>query len=57
MPDAWPATIPVPEPTVAIPAITVLQVPPAVESLKNVRLTEQTVFVPDIDAGSGSTVI
>jgi len=52
----WPVTMPVVEPTVAIAVLLMLQVPPPVRSLKLVVYPEQTVLVPVIATGKGSTV-
>ena len=52
----WPVTMPVLEPTVATAVLLLVQVPPPVRSLKLVVDPEQTILVPDIATGKGSTV-
>ena len=51
-----PVTIPVDEPTVAIPVALLLHVPPVVASVKAVVSPEHTFIVPVIDAGNGFMV-
>jgi hypothetical protein len=56
VPAATPLTVPVPDPTVAIPVVLLLQVPPPV-ALARVELAAwQTNVVPVIEAGNGLTV-
>ena len=57
LPLATPVITPVPEPAVAIVISLLLQLPPTVTSLNVVVKPEQTLSVPDIDDGSGLTVI
>ena len=56
VPDDMPVTIPVEEPTVAIPVLPLVHVPPLVASLKVVVKPAQTDAVPVIDDGNGFTV-
>ena len=56
MPVATPVTIPDDVPTVAIPVLLLLHVPPLVASLRVVVKPMQTVAVPLTDAGNGLTV-
>jgi len=55
MPDATPVTMPVPEPTVAVVVLPLLQVPPP-GSLNAVIAPTQTVVDPVIPPGNGLTV-
>jgi hypothetical protein len=57
VPAATPLTVPDPEPTVACAVLLLLQVPPAVPSLKVVVKPTHTLVVPVIAAGTGLTVI
>ena len=54
-PGAIPATFPETS-IVATVVSTLLQVPPAVVLVRKIELPEQTVFAPDIEAGSGFIV-
>lgn len=51
-----PATTPFAEPTVAIPGIPELQVPPVVEFDKVIDEPAHTLIAPSMAAGSGCTV-
>jgi len=55
-PGAIPATFPETS-IVAIVVSLLLHVPPEVVSVNEIELPEQTIFDPDIEAGSGLTVI
>lgn len=57
VPDATPVTIPVVGVTVAIPVLLQVHVPPEVASLNVMVDSTQTDVFPEIDAGSGLTVI
>jgi hypothetical protein len=57
VPAATPLTVPVPEPTVAMPVALLLHVPPPVALARVVVRNGQTAVVPVIDAGNGLTVI
>ena len=52
-----PVTIPVPEPTDAMPGALLLQVPKGVRSLKDVVKPEHTLSTPSIAVGKGLTVM
>ena len=55
MPDDIPVTMPVEDPTVAIPVLPLAHVPPPA-SLKVVVNPTQTVAVPEMEDGNGYTV-
>ncbi len=57
VPAATPDTTPLPEPTVDTDVVPLLHVPPAVALLSVVVSPAQTLFVPDMEAGKGLTVI
>ena len=54
MPALIPVTVPE-VPTLAVPALTLLQVPPVVASVREVDNPEQTDNVPDIAPTDGAT--
>jgi hypothetical protein len=56
MPAETPVTIPVAEPTEAIPATPLLHVPPATALLRVVVTPMHVTMIPPIVAGSGFTV-
>jgi hypothetical protein len=56
VPAVTPVTIPVPDPTVAIPLLLLLQVPPVVASLSVIWEPAITVLLPEIAPGVGFTV-
>ena len=56
MPPATPVTVPEDEPTVAVPVLLLLQVPPDVELVRVDVAPAQNTSVPPIAAGLGFTV-
>ena len=56
VPADTPVTTPVPEPTVALLVLLLLQVPPVVASVNAVVKPAHTLVVPVIEAGNGFTV-
>ena len=56
VPKTIPVTIPVPEPTVAVEVVLLVQVPPEIALVSVTEAPGQTEELPVIIAGEGSTV-
>lgn len=56
MPPDTPVTVPLEDPIVATPVLTLVHVPPGVISLREVVLPAHTLVVPSMEVGKGLTV-
>jgi hypothetical protein len=57
VPEAIPVTMPVSVPTVAMPALLLIQLPPLIASERSIEFPTQTIAGPEMAEGDGVTDI